>query len=72
VAKQRTVKEKLIKIKMDKNSDKFSLDFEKKNINKTVMSFLYKRFKSEDLKNCVSQTNGTREKLKKGDANMLL
>ena len=56
---------------MEQNSAKFSFNFEKKTINKTVTSFMEKSVLTEDQKNCVSQM-AQGKKLKKGDANMLL
>jgi len=56
---------------MEQNSAKFSFNFEKKTINKTVTSFIEKSVLTEDQKNCVSQM-AQGKKLKKGDANMLL
>ena len=56
---------------MDQNIAKFSFDFEKKNISRSVISFLEKHFQAEELKNSVSQM-AQGKKLKKDDANMLL
>jgi len=51
---------------MEQNSAKFSFNFEKKTINKTVTSFMEKSVLTEDQKNCVSQM-AQGKKLKKGD-----
>jgi hypothetical protein len=56
---------------MDQSIAKFSFDFEKKSISKSVMSFLEKHFQSEALKTSVTQV-AQGKKLKKDDANMLL
>ena len=56
---------------MDQNIAKFSFDFEKKNISKSVTSFLEKHFQNEELKTSVSQM-AQGKKLKKDNANMLL
>ena len=56
---------------MDQNIAKFSFDFEKKTISKSVTSFLEKHFQNEELKTSVSQM-AQGKKLKKDNANMLL
>ena len=56
---------------MEQNRAKFSFNFEKKTINKTVISFMEKSVLTEDQNNWVSQM-AQGKKLKKGDANMLL
>ena len=40
---------------MNQNSVKFSFDFEKKTISKSVTSFLENQFQNEELKTSVSQ-----------------
>jgi len=56
---------------MDQNIAKFSFDFEKKTISKSVLSFLEKHVQNEELKTSVSQM-AQGKKLKKDNANMLL
>jgi len=56
---------------MEQNRAKFSFNFEKKTINKTVISFMEKSVLTEDQNNWVSQM-AQGKKLKKGDANMFL
>jgi hypothetical protein len=56
---------------MDQNIAKFSFDFQKKNISKSVTSFLEKHFQNEELKTSVSQM-AQGKKLKKDNANLLL
>ena len=56
---------------MDQTIAKFSLDFDKKNISKSVTSFLEKHFQNEELKTSFRQV-AQGKKLKKDDANMLL
>ena len=56
---------------MEQNIAKFSFDFEKKNISKSVTSFLEKEFQNEELKTSVRQMSQGK-KLKKDDANLLL